>query len=71
MAITDLTNLSLKVALPARVNKREREFAGKDLVNSYGVAERFVKNLFIGKQFCYINQESYGFKSNIYNVKLG
>ena len=31
----------------ARVNKVEREFAGKDLVNSYGVVERFVKNLFI------------------------
>ena len=29
------------------MNKVEREFAGKDLVNSYGVVERFVKNLFI------------------------
>ena len=29
------------------MNKVELEFAGKDLVNSYGVVERFVKNLFI------------------------
>ena len=29
------------------MNKSEREVAGKDLVNSYGVAETFVKNLFI------------------------
>ena len=50
-AITDQTNLSLKVALPARVNKVERKFAGKVLVNSYGVAERFVKNLFIASSF--------------------
>ena len=37
----------LKSALPARMNKVEREFAGKNLVNSYGVVERFVENLFI------------------------
>ena len=29
------------------MNKVERELAGKDLVNSYGVVERFVKNLVI------------------------
>ena len=29
------------------MNKVKREFAGKDLVNSYGVVEIFVKNLFI------------------------
>ena len=29
------------------MNKVEREFAGKDLVNSYGVVERFVDNFFI------------------------
>ena len=46
-AITDLTNLSLKFASPAGVNKVEREFASKSLVNSYGVPERFVKILFI------------------------
>ena len=33
--------------MPARVNKIEREFAGKDLVNSYGVVERFVKKFLI------------------------
>ena len=43
-AVTHERNLSLKVALPALVNKIEREFAGTDLMNSYGVAERFVKN---------------------------
>ena len=32
-----LNNLSLKIALPARVNKVLREFAGKDLVNCYEV----------------------------------
>ena len=32
-----LNNLSLKIALPARVNKVSREFASKDLVDCYGV----------------------------------
>ena len=32
-----LKNLSLKIALPARVNKVSREFASKDLVDCYGV----------------------------------
>ena len=32
-----LNNLSLKIALPARVNKVLREFAGKDLVDCYEV----------------------------------
>ena len=32
-----LNNLSLKIALPARVNKELREFAGKDLVDCYEV----------------------------------
>ena len=41
-----LHNLSLKVALPARVNKVLREFAGKDLVNCYGVVWEFPKILF-------------------------
>ena len=49
--ITDLTELSLKVALPARLKKVEREFAGKDLVNSYGVVEKFVKSLFIASNY--------------------
>ena len=37
---------SLEVALPARVNKVEHEFASKDLVDGYWEAEEFVKNLF-------------------------
>ena len=32
-----LNNLSLKIALPARVNKVLREFAGKDLLDCYEV----------------------------------
>ena len=32
-----LNNLSLKIALPARVNKVLRESAGKDLVDCYEV----------------------------------
>ena len=32
-----LNNLSLKIALPARVNKVSREFASKDLLDCYGV----------------------------------
>ena len=46
-AVTDWTNLSLKVALLARVNKVEREIVSKDLVAGYWVVEGFVKNLFI------------------------
>ena len=53
------------------MNKIEREVAGKDLVNSYGVVEWFIRNLFICKQFYYINQESYGFKSSTCNFQLG
>ena len=33
------------------MNKVERELAGKDLVNSYAVIERFVKNLFLASNF--------------------
>ena len=32
-----LNNLSLKIALPAHVNKVLREFAGRDLVDCYEV----------------------------------
>ena len=39
-------NLSLEVALPARVNKVEREFAAKDLMDGYWVVGEFVKNSF-------------------------
>ena len=46
-ATIDQTSLSLKVALQARENKIERQFANRDLVNSYGVVESFIKNLFI------------------------
>ena len=41
-----LNNLSLKIALPARVNKVLREFAGKDLVDCYEVVREFAENLF-------------------------
>ena len=34
-AVTDYKNLSLKFALPARLNTVELEFASKDLVNGY------------------------------------
>ena len=36
----------LEVALPARVNKVDREFASMDLVDGYWVAYEFVKTLF-------------------------
>ena len=41
-----LNNLSLEIALPARVNKVLREFAGKDLVNCYEVVWEFAETLF-------------------------
>ena len=41
-----LNNLSLKIALPTRVNKVLREFAGKDFVNCYEVVWEFAENLF-------------------------
>ena len=41
-----LNNLSLKIALPARVNKVLRDFAGKDLVDCYEVVQEFAENLF-------------------------
>ena len=41
-----LNNLSLKIALPARVNKVLREFAGKDLVDCNEVVQEFAENLF-------------------------
>ena len=41
-----LNNLSLKIALPARVNKVLREFAGEDLVDCYEVVQEFAENLF-------------------------
>ena len=46
-AFTDQTNLSIKIPLPVRVIKVEREFASKNLESGYGVIEGFVKNLFI------------------------
>ena len=53
------------------MNKVEREFAGKDLVNSYGVVERFVENLFIASSSIISTKKFMASNLITCNVKLG